>query len=253
MAFDLEQFELYYQPKIGLANHKVVGAEALIRWNHPKKGLIPPDDFIPILEQNREIIRLGGWVFETACKQLQTWKNKKYELVPLSVNLSIQQLEDLSFVSKIKETLEKYDVPPEYIELEITESMLMQEVERITKSLNILRALGMKVSIDDFGTGYSSLSYLKKLPVDTLKIDKSFIQELENCDDRQLTNAIISMGKIMNLNIIAEGVETKEQLEVLKKIGCDEVQGYYFSKPKPIKEFEKWLKAYKPGKSKNSN
>jgi diguanylate cyclase (GGDEF)-like protein len=252
LAFDLEQFELYYQPKIALTDNSVVGVEALVRWNHPKKGVVSPDEFIPILEKNRDIIRLGGWVFEGACKQLQSWKREKHKIVPISVNLSIHQLEDLSFVSRVKETLNQYDVPPEYIELEITESMLMQEVERITKSLNILRDLGMKVSIDDFGTGYSSLSYLRKLPVDTLKIDKSFIDELENCDDQQLTHAIISMGKIMNLNIIAEGVETKEQLEVLKKIGCDEVQGYYFSKPKPIKEFEKWLKNYKPAKSKKA-
>jgi len=235
----MEQFELYYQPKISLRNGAIVGAEALIRWNHPTLGLVFPDDFIPIAENTGMIIPIGEWVMHEAARRIEQWRKEGIVPLKLAVNLSGRQFASPTLLYHIRTVLEKYDIKPQFLEFEVTESVSMISLVESLKVLQQLRDLGVGVSIDDFGTGYSSLAYLKQFPVDTLKIDKAFIMNmLEDHDDRTIVESIVSLGKAMDLKIVAEGVETADHVRLLKKMGVDYGQGYFFSKPIPFSKFD---------------
>lgn len=228
-ALERDEFSLVYQPLINLKTNKIVGVEALLRWNNRLLGKVSPGEFIPILEDTRLIIPVGKWVLKTVCTQMKEWQEQGLFLQRASVNVSPIQFRDSDFVADLKKILDDAQLDAPYIELEITESTLL-DIEDSTKKLQDLQQLGVKVSIDDFGTGYSSLSYLKQLPIDTLKIDKSFIDDLDR-DGKIIVNTIISMGKNLQFRIIAEGIENSDQFIYLKQQECHEGQGYFFSKP----------------------
>lgn len=228
-ALERDEFSLVYQPLINLKTNKIVGVEALLRWNNRLLGKVSPGEFIPILEDTRLIIPVGKWVLKTVCTQMKEWQEQGLFLQRASVNVSPIQFRDPDFVADLKKILHDAQLDAPYIELEITESTLL-DIEDSTKKLQDLQQLGVKVSIDDFGTGYSSLSYLKQLPIDTLKIDKSFIDDLDR-DGKIIVNTIISMGKNLQFRIIAEGIENSDQFIYLKQQECHEGQGYFFSKP----------------------
>lgn len=231
-AIDEEEFVLYYQPKIRLPDEAVVGAEALIRWMHPELGMISPDKFIPLAEESGLILPLGEWVIRRACRQLQEWRESGHPPIKLSVNLSGRQFMQADLVEMVGRVLDETGVDPEYLELELTESMLMLDAQQSIEKLYGFRELGLTLSIDDFGTGYSSLAYLKRFPIQTLKIDRSFINDLGlNTDNDAIVKATIAMANSLNLKIIAEGVESRSQVETLNHYECLEVQGYLFSKP----------------------
>ncbi len=238
-AIEREEFEIHYQPKLNVISNEIVGMEALIRWRNEELGLISPGDFIPLAEETGLIIPIGEWVLRTACAQLKSWINKGYKPGGLSVNISGRQFQQPDLLEIVSKIIEEMNIEPGLLELELTESYLMKKPVDSIKILNSLKDLGIKLSIDDFGTGYSSLSYLKRLPIDILKIDKSFVQDLTtNSDDTELVLAITTLAHNLHLKVIAEGVETEEQLNFLKSIKCDEWQGYYFSKPVAPEIFE---------------
>lgn len=228
-ALKKEQFTLHYQPQINLNSGKLTGLEALIRWHHPSKGLISPADFIPIAEETSLIGLIGQWVLETACRQVKKWQDEGLAPIQISVNVSIQQFKQASFVEQVKSILKKTKLEAKFLNLEITESMT-SDVHNCQTTLQELRVAGINVSIDDFGTGYSSLSYLSKFPITHLKIDRIFVKELTK-SNRAIVKTIISLAKNLDINVIAEGVETEEQAHFLKELNCDEVQGYFYSKP----------------------
>jgi len=231
---------LLFQPQVCLADEQIIGVEALIRWKHPTKGLVSPLDFIPIAENNGLIISIGGWVIDQACKQLALWKHTNMSKTTLSINISAKQILHQDLFLYIQAAINRTNIDARLLELEITESVIMENINETAKILVKLKKLGVSIAIDDFGTGYSSLSYLKKLPIDKLKIDREFIKEIPNDkDDIAITNAIISMSKSLLLKIIAEGPETKEHIEFLKNSKCDIAQGFYYSKPVSILEVEK--------------
>ncbi|MCP3764831.1 PAS domain S-box protein [Domibacillus sp. A3M-37] len=237
-AMERDELLLHYQPKINLKTGNIVGVEALIRWNHPEKGMISPVAFIPFAEETGLIIPIGEWALHTACKQQKAWQEKGFSPV-MAVNLSARQFTQSNFVHTVAAILKETGLEPQYLELEITESMTV-DIERTISTLQQLKNLGVHISIDDFGTGFSSLNYLKQFPVDTLKIDQSFVQELHNNpNDETIVKTIISMAHNLNLNVVAEGIETKEQLVFLQQHLCDEGQGYFFSAPLPANEVEK--------------
>ncbi|MFP7299750.1 EAL domain-containing protein [Neobacillus niacini] len=241
-AIEREELTLVYQPKVEIDSGKVKSAEALLRWNHPNWGMISPAEFIPLAEETGQIVEIGSWVLRQACEQSKAWKAAGFMPVPISVNFSAQQFLQKDLMENTKRILRETDVSPELIEVEITESMLLGNGEIITRTLNQLRKMGMKISIDDFGTGYSSLSYLNRLPLDTLKIDRTFIQEIsESSKSKSLISAIISLAHGLNMKVVAEGVETEEQLKFLKLHQCQEAQGYLFSPPVLPKDFEGFL------------
>lgn len=240
-----EEFEVYYQPQIELATGRMAGAEALVRWNHPEMGLVSPAQFIPVAEQSGQIVELGDYVLRHACRQWIAWQANGLTLETLAVNLSGRQLTDSAFVERVDTILRETGVPPSHIELEVTEGYLMREVESSIKILRKLRELGVTLSIDDFGTGYSSLSYLKRLPVTRLKIDQSFVRDIpKNQDDEAIAKAVIALGHSMNLEIIAEGVETDAQRAFMMQERCDQAQGYLFSRPVPADEFEGFWRSH---------
>ena len=242
-ALEHGELMLHYQPKVNLQSGEIVGAEALLRWRHPEKGLIPPLEFIPVAEESGLIVPIGEWALKQACQQIKSWQRLGLPALRVSVNLSAVQFKRQNLVETITTALREADLEPRYLELEITESLLMQTARDTVDTLECLRCLDVLVSIDDFGTGYSSLNYLKRLPVDILKIDRSFIDEIpDDNDDIAITKAIISLSHHRNLRVIAEGVETRAQADFLRANGCDEVQGYYFSKPLPVEEFEALLR-----------
>ncbi|MFP4697176.1 MAG: EAL domain-containing protein [Eubacteriales bacterium] len=237
------QLKLVYQPKLDLSNNKVTGVEALIRWHHPTKGIISPAEFIPIAEENGSIIEVGDWVIREAIRQLKEWHNEDNTNLTMSINLSAKQFKDLNLKNTFSKTLQESNVHPMFLEIEITETAALADIEYANMILNDLKSTGMKVSLDDFGTGYSSLSYLKKLPINNLKIDKSFIDDiLEENKGEQIIRSIISLSHAYEIKVIAEGVETNNQLEFLKNENCDIVQGYYISKPLPSDELRKFIK-----------
>jgi diguanylate cyclase (GGDEF)-like protein/PAS domain S-box-containing protein len=226
------QFILHYQPKLDIKENKLIGFEALLRWQHPKKGLIPPNYFIPIAEKTGLIVPIGEWVIKTACMQNKKWQEAGFPPLCVSVNLSARQCKEKNLIENISKVLNEVGLKPEFLELELTESLAMGNPREFMDMLFQLRALGVKTSIDDFGTGYSSLNYLRQFPVNCLKIDQTFIKELERKpEDLSIIKAIITLGHSLNLKVIAEGVESKAQLSKLKENGCDEMQGYYLSKP----------------------
>ncbi len=225
---------VYYQPLIDLHSGQITAMEALVRWQHPTLGLVSPVKFIPIAEANGLILPIGEWVLRTACAQNRAWQLAGFNPIRISVNLSARQFELPNLVEVVSQILEETGLQVSYLELEVTESFLMADMERSVKILKQLRELGIWLALDDFGTGYSSLNYLKRFPVNMLKIDRSFVQDVtSNPDSAAVTNAIIALAKSLRLNITAEGVETQEQLDYLKMQGCDEGQGYYFSCPVP--------------------
>jgi len=242
-AFDGGEFEIYYQPKLDLASGTIIGVEALLRWKHPERGWIPPDTFIPVAEETGLIVALGDWVIQQACKQLNAWANQGFGHLTIAVNVSVQQFAREDFVASVLRTIWHYGVKPEQFELEITESLLMRNVDDTTACMKRFRAAGLTLSIDDFGTGYSSLGYLRQFPVDSLKIDRSFVKDLHTSDDdAAICAAIIAMARELKLKVIAEGVENVEQLEFLRNHRCDQVQGYLISAPIPVADLEKLLR-----------
>ena len=240
-ALDRKELILHYQPQVNLETGEVIGVEALIRWNHHSKGMIPPGRFIPIAEETGLIIPIGNWVMIEACSQLRKWNEMGITNLRLSVNLSLRQLYQEDLVETVARTLQLTKIKPEYLELEITESMA-GNTERVISILQSLKKLGVRISVDDFGTGYSSLSYLYSFPIDQLKIDRSFITNLFSEENNKvIVSTIISMGQNLGLGLIAEGVETSEQIEFLRSYKCVGVQGFLISRPLPAKELERLL------------
>ncbi len=241
-AIEQKQFQLYYQAQVNSAGQPT-GAEALIRWKHPERGIISPFHFIPLAEETGMILAIGDWVLDTACAQLKVWQqNSNTRELTLSVNVSAKQFNQADFTDKVQETIARHAIDPAFLRLEITESMLLDDVDTMISKMITLRKAGVGFELDDFGTGYSSLQYLKKLPLNQLKIDQSFVRDLVNDDsDKTIVRTIISMAHSLNLSVIAEGVETAEQYAYLKQEGCDHFQGYLFNKPAAINEFEKTL------------
>lgn len=232
---------LHYQPKIDIQSGELMGVEALLRWNHPEWGSIPPDKFIPIAENVGLIIPLGEWVIRTACKQNKAWQDAGYDPFIMSVNLSTLQFKQENLVEMIAEVLEETGLEAKWLELEITESVLINYDREIIQKLNRLKSMGIYISIDDFGTGYSSFNHIKNLPVDVVKIDRSFVRELPNSNDEAIVSAIISMAQALKLKVLAEGIETNHQWDFLREEGCHEGQGYLFSKPIAPDEIEQLL------------
>jgi diguanylate cyclase (GGDEF)-like protein len=242
-ALDRKEFLLHYQPQVDLLTGRIAGVEALIRWHHQDMGLVPSSDFIPLAEETGLIVPIGEWVFSTACSQNAAWQASGYPPIRMSVNLSSHQFRQKTLLKTIQRALDESGLDPKYLELEITESVIMQNAESTTSILNELKRMGLSLAIDDFGTGYSSLNYLKRLPVDVLKIDRSFVKDITtDPDDAAITKAIIAMADSLNLKVVAEGVETEQQLEFLVQTGCHEVQGYLFSRPITEKGIEPFLK-----------
>jgi len=245
-ALDNGEFSIYYQPQMDTRTQEIIGCEALLRWNHPELGMIGPNEFIPISEANGLITLIGRWVLYTACMQNKLWQDSGFKPIFVSVNLSPAQLIQENFIDMVSEILEETKLLPEYLELEITESVAVKNYDYITGILEKLKKMGIRIALDDFGTGYSSLNYLKNFAITTLKIDRSFIHDInENPKNSAIVSSILAMGRNLKLCITAEGIETKEQYETLRDRGCDIMQGFYFSKPLPLHEFEKLMK--KPG------
>ncbi|MBI5919396.1 MAG: EAL domain-containing protein [Nitrosomonadales bacterium] len=237
-----EEFILHYQPKIDLATGKMCGMEALVRWIHPEKGMIPPDTFIPLAEESGLILPLGQWVLKTACAQNKAWQDAGLSPLRVAVNLSARQFGEEGLAEKVADTLAETGLNPSFLELEITESMLMENAEESLRTLYQIRDQGVVLSIDDFGTGYSSLGYLRQFPVDYVKIDRSFVMEAPfNANDAAIASAIISMAHNLGLKVVAEGVETAQHVEFLRRFLCDEMQGYFFSRPLPTEAFTELL------------
>ncbi|PLY60320.1 bifunctional diguanylate cyclase/phosphodiesterase [Herbaspirillum sp. BH-1] len=240
-ALDQDEFKLYYQPKLSLKDGSVIGAEALIRWQSPEQGMVPPDRFIPFAEDAGLIVPIGEWVLRTACHQNKCWQQAGLPTIPVAVNLSPRQLNQ-SLPDFVSDVLAQSGLAPSCLELEITENVVMKDAEKSVATLHALKRLGLQISVDDFGTGYSSLSYLRRFPVDALKIDKSFVRDIaRDADSAAIVKAVISLAHILNLRVIAEGVEDEEQHAFLKENACDEVQGYYFGKPMAVADFTEWL------------
>lgn len=243
-ALEREEFLLYYQPQVDLASGRIIGLEALLRWQRPEHGLVSPGEFIPLLEETGLIVPVGEWVLHTACRQGRMWQQAGLPPIRIAVNLSALQFRQPDLVGMVARILAETGLDPSSheLELELTESLLMRNVEKTAATLHRLHEMGVKLSIDDFGTGYSSLSYLKRFPLNSLKIDQSFVRDLSsNPDDAAIVSAIIALGHGLKLNVIAEGVETAEQLAYLRELKCDEMQGFLFSRPIPASEITQLL------------
>ncbi len=244
-ALENNEFEMYYQPQINTKTKKIVGAEALIRWNHPSLGIVSPSKFIPISEESGQIVEIGKWIIYQVMKDTSSFKKDKLNLKNISINLSIKQLNDANLISIIKNAIDETQCNPKWIEFEVTETFAMNNPDNVIILLNKIKDLKCKISIDDFGTGYSSLQYLKKFPIDKLKIDQSFVKDIIcDEDDEAIVKAVILIAKSMKLDVIAEGVEENHQKDMLINNGCDMAQGYLFSKPLPLKEFKDFVKKY---------
>jgi PAS domain S-box-containing protein len=231
------------QPKINLKTGEITGAEALLRWTHPIRGLVSPAEFIPVAEDSGLLLPIGRWVLREACKQARSWLNAGLPLPSVAVNISAMQFRDAGFLDGAFAILKETGLDPRYLELELTESVLMKRAESAASVLQALRGRGVQVAVDDFGTGYSSLSYLRKFPIDALKIDQSFVRQITTTpDDTSIVTAVISMGRSLKLRVIAEGVETQEEMEFLQALHCDEAHGYYFGRPVAASKFAELLK-----------
>jgi diguanylate cyclase (GGDEF)-like protein/PAS domain S-box-containing protein len=241
-ALEREEFAVHYQPQVDMASGRIIGMEALLRWHHPVLGMIGPARFISLAEELGLIIPIGAWVLRTACVQTKAWHDAGFENLRVAVNLSARQFTQQALVHSVAEVLRATRLAPHFLELELTESMVMGDVDHAITILRNLKALGLKISIDDFGTGYSSLSYLRRFPIDVLKIDQSFVNDItHDADDAAIVTSIISLAHSLRLSVIAEGVETAEQLAFLRDHGCDQAQGYYFSQPLAVEEFTRLL------------
>jgi EAL domain-containing protein (putative c-di-GMP-specific phosphodiesterase class I) len=242
-AIERGEFRLVYQPQVEMGSGKVIGVEALIRWQHPKRGLVSPVQFIPLAEETGLIVPIGEWVLRTACFQNKAWQDAGLPAFSVSVNVSARQFKERTLIEQTAQALKDSGLEARFLELELTESMVMEDLEKGLQSIKVLRAMGVQFAIDDFGTGYSSLSALKRFPIARLKIDRVFVRDIPGDEeDKAIAKAIISLGHELNLMVIAEGVETEEQLEFLRTNGCDEMQGYLFSPPVPPTEIPALLK-----------
>jgi EAL domain-containing protein (putative c-di-GMP-specific phosphodiesterase class I) len=233
-ALERNEFSLVYQPKLSLLDERITGVEALLRWRSEDLGNVPPTAFIPIAEETGMIIEIGEWVVGQACAQLARWRDAGIRDITMSVNVSVLQLLRGDLTQRLCDILAEHDIAPNQLELELTESMVMANAEQSITTLRQLKAVGVTLAIDDFGTGYSSLSYLKRLPIDALKIDKEFVGDITtDPDDEAITATVITMAHSLGLNVVAEGVESAEQVEYLREQGCDEIQGHWLSVPLP--------------------
>jgi EAL domain-containing protein (putative c-di-GMP-specific phosphodiesterase class I) len=233
-ALETDELTVHYQPVVDIASRRVLSLEALVRWQHPRLGLISPGEFIPVAEESGLIVPLGERVLRMVCKQVVLWEKEGVPIVPVAVNLSPQQFQRQSVSQLVQDILRETGMAAHHLALEITEGSLMSDVQRYANDLQALRSAGVRISVDDFGTGYSSLSYLKHLPLDTLKIDRSFISQVDtNSADEAIVSAILAMARSLSLKVVAEGVETASQLAVLERHGCQMAQGYYFGRPLP--------------------
>jgi EAL domain-containing protein (putative c-di-GMP-specific phosphodiesterase class I) len=241
-ALDRHELDVFYQPQVGVGDGRIVGMEALARWRHPTRGMVPPSDFIPLAEETGLIALLGEWVLRTACLQLRDWMQSGLPQMRLAVNVSVRQVLQKDFAATVEKVLTETGVPADLLELEITESTLMEHAQHTLQALHRLRELGVRLSIDDFGTGYSSLSYLKRFPVDIIKIDRSFVRDVpHDADDAAIVTGIIALAHSLRLQVVAEGVETDAQMQFLTKHGCDILQGYFLSPPVPAGEFARFV------------
>ncbi|MGZ8268772.1 MAG: EAL domain-containing protein [Burkholderiales bacterium] len=246
-ALDRGEFCLHYQPKACLHTGEITGVEALLRWERPGHGLVAPAEFVPLLEDTGLIVPVGEWVLSEACRQADAWRKAGRALVPVAINISARQFASRNLGDLVRRMMNLHGLDPRYLEFELTESLLMVNTEDAVRTLEYLKSLGLKLSIDDFGTGYSSLAYLKRFPIDALKIDRSFIDEITtDVGDATITRAVIGMAHNLGLKVIAEGVETQAQIAFLSANGCDEAQGYYFARPQPAAEAVKWLGKAQP-------
>ena len=242
-ALEAGEFKVYLQPQVDLKTGKIVSAEALVRWIEPEKGLIPPIKFIPLFEKNGFVCKLDYYVWEEVIKTLAKWRENSQIMVPISINLSRADIQKKGMLEKIIQLLDKYGIPSEWVKAELTESMCLENDKLVLRKMELLKRKGIKIAVDDFGSGYSSLHMLKEMPIDILKIDKSFLnyeREMQEKDEI-LIRDVVELGKHLRMVIITEGVESLEQSDFLKEIGCDLVQGYYYGRPMPIENFERVL------------
>ncbi|MCX6006822.1 MAG: EAL domain-containing protein, partial [Chloroflexi bacterium] len=252
LRFALERNELFlhYQAKLDFKTGAITGVEALLRWQNPFLGSVTPTQFIPVAEEAGLIVPIGRWVLRTACSQNVAWQRQGLPAVCMAVNLSLKQFTDNNLLDDIGAALKDSGMAPDLLELEITESIVMHNSTHIIDTLSKIKNMGVRLAIDDFGTGYSSLAQIKRFPIDTLKVDRSFIRNIpKDIEDNAITEAIIAMGKTLSLTVIAEGVETQEQMDFLKKHACDQIQGYYFSRPIPPDQFADLLHDHVPNSS----
>jgi len=248
-ALEWEQLELHYQPKVDIGTNRIRSAEALVRWRHPTRGLVSPAAFIPIAEETGLIVPIGEWVLREACRQVRRWIDAGMSPVRIAVNLSAKQFRHADLAAVVRSALTEARLQPGYLELELTESAVMDDAEKSASTLQVLSTMGVHISIDDFGTGYSSLSYLRRFPLDKLKIDRSFVRDLlSNPDDASIVKAIISLAHNLRLRVVAEGVETSEQLSYLRELGCDQYQGFYCSPAVPAAAFEALVERMRAGR-----
>ncbi|MDP9045875.1 MAG: bifunctional diguanylate cyclase/phosphodiesterase [Pseudomonadota bacterium] len=239
-ALELKQLELFYQPKIHAPSGEITGAEALLRWHHPTRGMISPGVFIPLAERYGLIVPLGRWVIDEACRQARVWRDQGMRM-RVAINLSVHQLRHADLATQISDALQRHQINPDLLTCEVTESSAMEDVQATVRALKKLDGLGVHLSIDDFGTGHSSLAYLRTLPADELKIDRSFVLDLETSEDaRKVAHAVVNLAKALNLKVVAEGVETEGQNRILRDFGCDQLQGFLFAKPMSAKALALW-------------
>ncbi|MBF0418482.1 MAG: EAL domain-containing protein, partial [Magnetococcales bacterium] len=242
LALERDELFLLYQPQMDVATGRLMGVEALVRWQSPEMGLVSPVNFIPIAEESDLIVSIGEWVLRTACRQNRNWQDLGFEPIRMAVNLSARQFQNRDLPNKVATILNDTGLDASYLELELTEGMFMRDANETVMTLQTLRKMNLQLSIDDFGTGYSSLSYLKRFPIHTLKIDRAFVRDvITDPDDAAITKTILSMAKNLNLQVIAEGVSDPDQLEFLRSLGCDLVQGFLFSPPVPPEEITQFL------------
>jgi EAL domain-containing protein (putative c-di-GMP-specific phosphodiesterase class I) len=242
-ALDREEFLVYFQPKVDIEARRVIGAEALVRWSHPELGIVSPDKFIPLAEEQGLIVELGAWVLRAACRQIQQWRQQGLPQMQLSVNVSAVQLAQGKILHAVRSALEETALPPDHLVLELTESVLLRDVGSSMAALRELKGMGVRLSVDDFGTGYSSLGYLMRFPLHEIKIDRSFVKSLPvDKDSSAIVGAIIALARELGLRVVAEGVETGDQLRFLMQRRCNEFQGYLCSRPLPPEEFREFLR-----------
>lgn len=250
-ALENDEFQLYFQPKANLPTREITGLEALLRWKHPTRGWVSPAEFIPVAEESGLILPLGRWILSRACLLMSQWADTPMASLQVAVNISSIQVQSDEFLATVKRAIDDSGADPNLLELEITEGVLMQNIDDTVNLLTTLKRMGISISVDDFGTGYSSLAYLKRLPIDVLKIDQSFVRDLHvDPDDAGICAAILAMGHKLGLQIVAEGVEREEQVRFLEQYGCNQIQGYLLGRPMPPEKLEAFLAAYRPLTSK---